>query len=1119
MPPPGSDSVSDPSTEQNIPVQPGCGASVRLNCQKNSKFLTAILFLFNLGSLILITSITHAQQPDTSKIAQTSPTPVQSQTVSIHSQYSGSTIRGIQFSGIMVEQLAPLPQHLALQIGAPLKSDSLAQSIRQLFATGLYVDIEARVTPLNDGVLIDFHGQPRRFIGGVAVTGAKSSTLNAQLEQSAELTAGTRFTEVKLSRAIELMQETMARNGFHQAKISSQLTPRPTDQLVDLTFQIEPGPQARVGKVTLTGDVGMTVEDFRRAAHLRLGALIDHDTNTRALAGVLSQFRKQNRFEAEIKLLSNDYDPKANDENFQFSVNRGPVVRVLVNGAKPSESRIRHLIPVFEEGSVDEDLLMEGNRALRDYYQSKGYFNAKVEHSQPATDSDPVIIQYTVHLGQRSRVAEVKITGNHYFDTATLRERLSVHASDAFDRQGTYSQAMLNADVAALRALYVNNGFASVSISPLTTEAEIPAIGKQVPLKVVYEITEGPQQRIASVRIDGVQQLPIATLTPILNTRVGQPLSPQNLAGDRDALITYYLDKGFDQVNVDVVDTPVKPGLAVAASRIENQQPAEETKSNALSGKSTPHIPQINTHEITFRVQEGRQLFVRNILVTGLHFTRPGTIAKAITFKAGDPLSKTEIARTQRSLYDFALFSEVNMAVVNPVSSASQAVEPNANIATDSATLMPELPRTVLIQTTEANRWSFTYGLGFEASTGTCGIIASSGNSCPANGKTGVSPRVLLDITRSNLSGREQSLSLRGTYGLLEQKINLLYQTPRLFGSQDYGFNISGGYANTQDVTTYVSSSLDGGFKLTQRFLSPGDHLNRANTFVYDLAFRRVKVDSNSIQVEPSEIATLTAAVRVSGIGFTWIRDTRDSPLDAHSGTYTSAQNFFSHQYFGAQAEFDRLDLSHSSFHSFDNHRFVFARNTRYAQARSFGSPSEELIPLPERLYAGGANSHRGFGVNTAGPRDPFTGYPIGGAGAFVNTSELRLPPPTLPFVSNSLSFVLFHDMGNVFTNAGDIWPSFLRTVQPDRSTCRSGSANGTYTATGWQGTCSFNYFDHAAGIGLRYHTPVGPVRLDMSYNINPPIYPVSIVNGVTVPSYVGQGPHFNFFFSLGQSF
>ena len=115
----------------------------------------------------------------------------------------------------------------------------------------------------------------------------------------------------------------------------------------------------------------------------------------------------------------------------------------------------------------------------------------------------------------------------------------------------------------------------------------------------------------------------------------------------------------------------------------------------------------------------------------------------------------------------------------------------------------------------------------------------------------------------------------------------------------------------------------------------------------------------------------------------------------------------------------------------------MLARNTRYGQERAFGSDSARLIPLPERLYSGGATSLRGFSINAAGPRDGETGFPIGGAGALINSTELRLPPPTLPYFGNALSLVIFEDMGNVFTNAGDAWVSALRIHQPDRDVCK----------------------------------------------------------------------------------
>ena len=1008
-------------------------------------------------------------------------------------------MRSIAFAGVAADELEPLAGHLPQAVGAPLTRDNLSSSLQQLYATGLYNTIEVRGMLAGGGVALEFAGEPRQFIGAAGVDGAAGATMNMQLERSSQLNAGTRLTPEKLLQAVAQMRATLEQNGYYEAQITQRVTPRPGQQLADIRFRVVSGPRARVGKVTVTGDAGMTVEEFRTHAHLWKIAHVDHDTVNRALDGVLRAYQRQDRLEAEVKLESEVYDRAQKAVNYRFSANRGPVVHVEVHGAGIDPERIKRLIPIYQEGSVDDDLLNEGNRRLRDYYQRLGYFDAQVSHERQTAGSQEVTILYNVTLGQRRRVEQVSVAGNHYFSSATLRDLLSVHAADVLDRHGLYSQALVAADVSALENVYRNNGFAQVRVMPETSAAEAsagaeapgasrPSGRRTEPLKVVYRIVEGAPVHVGAIQIEGNAHIPADTLTALMNTAPGQMLSPRNLAGDRDALLTEYLSRGFSQAVVSVTQQ------AESAGKVD----------------------------VLFHIEEGPQTFVRKVLMTGLETTHPQTVARAITVHAGDPLNQDALVTTQSNLYDFGLFSQVETAVVNPSGDA------------------PE--KSVLLTATEARRWALNYGFGFEAQTGqpqnNCSGAFAAGVKCNPNGKTGVSPRVLADITRNGLFGREQSASLRGTYGLLEQSLGIQYQVPHIEGNPNFGLTFSGGYANSEDVSTYVASRLEGVFRLSENFNHPGSWISRANTFIYEIDFRRVKVDASSLQVYPGEISELSTAARVGGFAFTWLRDTRDVPLDAHRGTYTSFQEFISDRLFGAQAEFNRIDTSNSSYYSFDKNRFVIARNTRYGQIRAFGNGSSELIPLPERLYAGGPVSLRGFSQNAAGPRDPETGYQIGGAGALINSTELRLPPPTLPWFGNTVSFVIFHDMGNVFTNAGDAWPSLLRVRQPDSAVCRAlatpGQAStfqpsGPVTSTGQQGGCSYNDFSHALGAGLRYHTPVGPIRFDFSYNLNPPIFPVNInysipvspvtPNGPYSAPYVGQAPHINFFFSLGQAF
>jgi outer membrane protein assembly complex protein YaeT len=1006
----------------------------------------------------------------------------------------------VSFEGVAEVRLKPVSEELSEAIGKPLDENWLKGGLRQLYGTGLYDSVEAAGKREGDGVALTFRGEPRMFIGTVSVDGAKGATMNTQLARATQLNTGTRFTQAKLDKAIEQMRDILADNGFREPTIQHTISPRPEDQVVNLAFRVDSGPQSRVGEVALNGDAGMTVEQFRHAAHLRNNETVNRDTVNRALNGVLKHYQKQERLEGDVKLENQKYETAVKKTNYQFNANRGPVVRVFVEGASLSQDRIRRLIPIYEEGSVDEDLLNEGNRRLRDYFQRQGYFEVKVTHAEQSRSGSELDIRFIVDLGQRRRVERVEVTGNHYFAEETLKDFLSVHSVNTLDRHGVYSQALVAADIAALENVYRNNGFANVKVTPETNApdtdpktgtgsdppAQTPNKGT-APLLVTYHVDEGAQMRVGSLKIEGNTRIGTDMLTPLMNTTPGQLLSPQNLAGDRDALLTMYLARGFNQVAVDVTQHP------------DDEKP--------------------NTEDVGFNIHEGEQMFVRNVLLTGVENTRHKTIANAITVHPGDPLSQSAIEDTQRNLYEFALFSEVNTAVQNP-----DGDEPY---------------KTVMLHLVEARRWTLTYGFGFEVQTGqpqnNCAGAIAGGVACDPNGKTGVSPRGIFDVTRNNLFGREQSASLQLTYGLLEQRFGLVYQVPRFMGSRNISFSFSGGYANSQDVTTYVASRLDESTRWTQHFSSV---LSKANTFVYEQDFRRVKVAASSLQVNPGAIKLLSTAVRVAGPSFTWIRDTRDSPVDSHRGTYMTFQEFVSAAPFGAEAYFNRIDTSNSSYHGFSKDRFVLARNTRYGQMRTFGSGFAGQLPLPERMYAGGATSLRGFGQNAAGPRDPETGFPIGGAGALINSTELRLPPPTLPWFGNSLSFVLFEDMGNIFTNAGDAWISALRIHQPDRNECKkiadpndpnSFIPNGPTNSTGTLGTCNFNYFTHTPGLGVRYHTPVGPIRLDFSYNLNPPIFPVNIdysigtspenPNGPYSNPHVGQAPHFNFFFSLGQTF
>jgi len=137
----------------------------------------------------------------------------------------------------------------------------------------------------------------------------------------------------------------------------------------------------------------------------------------------------------------------------------------------------------------------------------------------------------------------------------------------------------------------------------------------------------------------------------------------------------------------------------------------------------------------------------------------------------------------------------------------------------------------------------------------------------------------------------------------------------------------------------------------------------------------------------------------------------------------------------------------------------------------------------------------------------------------------LRFPPPTLPWVGTNMSFAIFHDMGNVFTDGNHMLTSLARWHQ-DKSLCTQTVGSPFVAGTG-AARCNYDYISHAIGVGVRYKTPVGPVRFDFGYNLNPTIYPnfqsveTSPGSGIFVTQFTGtkQASPFNVYFSIGQTF
>ena len=1004
--------------------------------------------------------------------------------------YEGKPVVSVQLQGVTGRD--HLLQLLPQKAWTPLRRDDVRESIRILYATGRFADIQAEVVPSGDGVTLTFRTSPNFFVGAVDVEGAPNRPNSNQIVNASKFQLGELYSKEKLERALENIRQLMQENGFYRARVTAESTSDPTTQQVNILFHVSQGSQAHVGQITVTGTSSLSSDQLQRIARMDTGDRLTAARISNALQRLRKRFQKERRPLAQVSITKQTYRPDKNAVDFTFQVDPGPIVLITAEGFHISRGTMKKQVPVFEENAVDDDLLNEGRRNLLNYLQAKGHFSAQVDIKK-VSDPSTLHVIYVIDPGPVHKLVAVDISGNKEFlDTKTLRSYLQVQPASRFLSHGRYSEALLRSDVSTLQNLYRSNGFRDVKIE---TKVDDNYQGVANRLAVRIYINEGPRTQVGAVQVMGNEQVKTSEL-PELSTAAGQPYSEQDLASDRERILSFYFDHGFPNASLEIVTSTPAP----------------------------------NREDVTFNIQEGERFTVAQVMVGGTEHTRDYVVQRELQVQPGDPLSQRDLLNTQTRLYDLGIFSQVDTAVQNPEGS-----DPLKN---------------VLVQVRESKRYTFTYGAGLEFETG-----LPSGVQAP-QGSTGVSPRVAFGVTRLNLGGRNQTLTFQSHVGRLQQRGLLSYLVPKLFDSDRFKVIYTAFYDNSLDVATFTSQRLEGKVDVRQQFGATGREPGTRpgpDSITYRFDYRLVKASNFAQDFSPGEIALLSLPARVGGPGFTFIHDKRDNPLESTKGDYFTLDAFVATSFFGSRSDtsssslptnFARALGQYSSYYPFGpkgkkNRQFVFARSTTIGIAQPFkgtvvlppgscplnpaGEPTctdVATIPLPEQFFAGGGNSHRGFGLNQAGPRDPSSGFPVGGTALFVNNLELRFPPVSLPYLGEGFGFALFYDMGNVFTAPHDMLKGLLRWHQASPQWCVASGTVNSPACTAFDNS-GYDYTSSAVGLGIRYRTPIGPLRFDFGYNLNPTQYLQFVTAPGTNQSFLeGQHlRHFNVFFSIGQPF
>jgi len=950
--------------------------------------------------------------------------------------YEGQTVTAIDLVANPHRDTEPLRSVITQKVGQPYSHDKIAESVLALEKAGKFPKVAAQVTADPSGLRVSFILEPAYRVGIVDFSVFSRRFAYTRLQQVANLSDEEPYNPARLPTAEAALLDFLHHNGYFQAEVHATSTIDDPNQLVNVTFMGRLGKQARIGNVNIEGPPSQdsarllhTVRTIRArltGALLKSGKSYTPDRIKAATKLLKRSLAKEQRLASKVHENQPIYHPETNRADVSFTIEEGPVVTVRTTGAKISRiplmsaRKLKTLVPIFSEGTIDRDLVQEGQQNLVDYFQKKGFFDVNVKVNFQRV-SDRISLVYDIESGKKHKVRSISFRGNQQVSDQALLSQVLIKKAHLLSH-GSISQKQLKQSVDKLRALYQDIGYEDVKVTP-------KVVDKEPYLDVVFEIQEGQQTWVEAVQVTGNQTVPLDRLTrgKALPLRANYPFSQRRMVEGRNQIAAAYQTRGY-------LNSEVKTTVA--------RQPSD------------PHRV-----DVTYAITEGQMVRVSDVLYLGQKRTRLSLLHKTAQIEPETVMSRSSLLAAETRLYDLNVFDWSAVGPKKPITDQSE--------------------EGVLVRVHEAKRNEITYGFGFEVSHrggntpgGTVAVpglptVGLGSNKVAPSQSTFASPRGLVEFSRRNMRGLAETFSTSLLLSRLDQRALTTYTQPHFIGSQ-WGSATSFSIERTTQNPLFAAGLGDASFQV-ERLIS------RKNNTRLQLRYDFNKTSLSHLLV-PELVLPRDRNIHLSTFSGTLIRDTRDKPLDAHQGILATLDLALTPGPLGSSASFAKA-LGQYAFYK-PIHSMIFANSVRIGLAKAFAG---SFVPTSQLYFSGGGTSLRGFPIDQAGPQRlvPFCGVlqgqsgcvnvtvPVGGRQLFILNSELRFPLK----IMKALGGVVFYDGGNVYSAIN--LASFV------------------------------NNYTNTIGVGLRYATPIGPVRIDIGRNLNP-------VPGISATQY---------FITLGQAF
>ena len=675
----------------------------------------------------------------------------------------------------------------------------------------------------------------------------------------------------------------------------------------------------------------------------------------------------------------------------------------------------------LSEGDIYDQIELEKDiKRIKTHYREEDYFNPRIG---PLTFTDGVL-KIPVDPGKRLLIST---EGNSVLSTRTLRKEMPFFEAENFNDD------LVEEAVSKILSLYHAKGYPFAQVAPVITV-------KDDLISLHFFIFEGKKVKVRAISFSNVS-LPEKNLKEVMSLKEGGLYNPDIVYDDKETLIELYNALGYLSASVDEfeakydessqdmsINIKISEGAKTEIGKVDiigARDVPEEEIMDTIRIKTGDPYNEVDISDARYRILQlyNSRGFV-DALVSVKREIEGQTVSLTFQIQEGELtfFGKTVVSGNYRTRYE----------VIERELKHDEKMPFDYNILAKGRQGIYKLGLFTDIDVEVLDRYDHTRDTLIKVNEGNAGAVEFGFGYADYEKLRG-----FFDLSYRNLWGMNRQASLRLELSSLENRAILQYLEPWFFGKQ-IPFRFFLLYEDREEINTDTGDTL---YRLNRYSASAGIEKKLSNLLKAELYYEFSLVDT--FDVRPDVVLTKedTGTLAISALKPGIVYDTRDNPFDPKKGILSGISLKAASPLLLSETNFLKLLFQGNSYHQMDK-RFVLALSFRGGLAWGYHGTGE--LPIVERFFLGGRTTVRGYKQDTLGPKGS-DGNPTGGNAFLCGNIELR------SYLGKGIGIVTFLDGGNVWQKVEDM---------------------------------KLDDMKYTTGLGLRYNTPVGPLRVDYGHKL-----------------------------------